>query len=135
MKQALTEMAPSIALLHGDGSKLIPQIFGEMTERQAARTLVIFDGEKRIEAYKTYSKIRSKVALAAFDDSNQPEFRSFLDSKSEVWWETATGAGVAFDNASAPLIEIRNRVASKDPTSFAVQSASATTFVVGGGWK
>jgi hypothetical protein len=137
VKQALTEMAPSITLLHGDGSKLIPQLVGEMTEHQAARTLVIFDGEKRIEAHKTYSKIRSKVALAAFDDSNQPAFRSFLDSKGEVWWETATGAGKAFDNASAPLIEIRNRVVStlKDPDSFKVQQGSATTFVVGGGWK
>lgn len=133
--QALSELAPSIKLLHGDGSKLLPQLVGEMTEYQAARTLLIFDGEKRIEAYKTFSKMRSRVGLAAFDDSNLPGFRSFLDSKNEIWWETGTGGGLASDAASKPLVELRNRFASKDPFSFNVQSSSATTFIVGGGWK
>ena len=91
--------------------------------------MVIFDGEKRIKAYETYSKMRSKVALAAFDDSNQPAFRSFLDGKKDIWWETG------LDTATKPLLELRDRFKAKDAFSFNVQASSATTFVVGGGWK
>ena len=126
---ALSKLAPSIRQLNGDGGKIIPQLIGEMAQHQASRTMVIFDGEKRIKAYETYSKMRSKVALAAFDDSNQPAFRSFLDGKKDIWWETG------LDTATKPLLELRDRFKAKDAFSFNVQASSATTFVVGGGWK
>ena len=125
---ALSKLAPSIRQLDGDGSKILPQLIGEMTQHQASRTLVIFDGEKRIKAYETFSKIRSKVALAAFDDSNQPGFRSFLNGKKDIWWETG------LDTAAKPLLELRNQFAARDGFAFDVQGSSATTFVVGGGW-
>ena len=32
--------------------------------------MVIFDGEKRFEAYKTFNRVRDRVALAIFDDVN-----------------------------------------------------------------
>ena len=54
----------------------------------AARTLVMFDGEKRIEAHKnTYKRIRSQVAAAIFDDSNvgQKRFHEYLDREGEIW--------------------------------------------------
>ena len=100
-----------------------------MTQHQASRTLVIFDGEKRIKAYETFSKMRSKVALAAFDDSNQPGFRSFLEGKKEIWWETG------LDTAAKPLLKLRDQFAARDDFGFKVQVGTATTFVVGGGWR
>jgi hypothetical protein len=126
---ALSKLAPSVRQLDGDGSKLLPQLIGEMTQLQASRTLVIFDGEKRIKAYGTFSKMRSKVALAAFDDSNQPGFRSFLEGKKEIWWETG------LDTAAKPLLKLRDQFAARDDFGFNVQVGTATTFVVGGGWR
>ena len=53
------------------------------------QTMVIFDGEKRFEAYQTFNRIRNKVALAIFDDVNVVNGRKFcrmLDESKQVWW-------------------------------------------------
>ena len=135
--QALRLMAPGMALLHGDGKKIIPALVNSMTAEQAARTMVFYDGEKRIVAHKSYMLVRDKVGLAAFDDSEYPAFRSYLDQEKEVWWETRTQVEEA--GTFRPVVEAVLRT----PEAAKVQGASVgapgagshTTFVVGGGWK
>lgn len=68
--ETLRKLAPDVALLDGDGSVLLPQLLGSLTPGQAAKTAVIFDGEKRFIAYNTYKKVRNQVAFAVFDDTN-----------------------------------------------------------------
>ena len=86
---AIAALAPQIEMVTGDGAVLLPQL---LTARDAARTMVIFDGEKRLGAYQTFEKVRANVALAVFDDSNVgPDFHDFtraLDVRREVWWDT-----------------------------------------------
>tara|TARA_B110001452_G_scaffold57670_1_gene44726 strand:+ start:4261 stop:5370 length:1110 start_codon:yes stop_codon:yes gene_type:complete len=88
---ALKQLAPNIRLLDGDGSKLLPEILGPLDAATAARTMVIFDGEKRFGAWKTYEKIKDKVAVAVFDDTNLEarEFRRMLDRTNQIWWQTS----------------------------------------------
>ena len=91
VKKGLTAIAPSIQQLEGDGAEIVPRLIRNMTTEQAARTLVIFDGEKRENAYKTYRKIRKHVAAAIFDDSQvaagyfrktliEPSMETFVDT-------------------------------------------------------
>ena len=88
---ALKQLAPQVKLLDGDGSKLLPEILLPMSTEQAARTMVIFDGEKRFGAWRTYEKIKHKVAVAVFDDTNieAREFRRMMDQTKQVWWQTS----------------------------------------------
>jgi hypothetical protein len=51
VKRGLQSLAPSVVQLDGDGSVLVPQLIRNMSKHDAARTLVIFDGEKRQAAY------------------------------------------------------------------------------------
>lgn len=52
VKRGLREFAPAVRQLDGDGSILVPQLIGQMSQHDAVRTLVVFDGEKRQAAYK-----------------------------------------------------------------------------------
>lgn len=122
---ALQNLAPSVRLLTGDGSKIIPDLVDAMTAEEAARTLVFYDGEKRVQAYRSYRAVRAKVGMAAFDDSHIPEFRKFLDEQKEVWWET---------NHSFPLFAPVWTAVRRTPHATQVQGQGHTTFVVGGGW-
>lgn len=70
VSMALQQMAPTMLLRDGDGSVLVPSEIDRMGPDVAARTLVIFDGEKRGQAYRTFVKIKDRVALAMFDDSD-----------------------------------------------------------------
>ena len=99
---ALREMAPSIRLLDGDGSKLIPEIVGNMSDREAARTMIFFDGEKRVFAHRTYQKVRARVGAAAFDDS-VPGFQKYLSARKETWWQVAT------EPLFAPIMQLTKR--------------------------
>ena len=84
-------MAPRVRQLDGDGSAIVPQLVGNMTSEDAAKTLVVFDGEKRDAAYKTFSKIAQKVAAAVFDDTDadrsfrtrliEPAHEAFVDTE------------------------------------------------------
>ena len=66
---AIKRMAPQIEMVDGDGSKLLTD--GTLLRPQdAARTMVIFDGEKRFDAYKTFLKVRHLLAVAIFDDTS-----------------------------------------------------------------
>ena len=91
VKRALSTMAPRVRQLDGDGSVIVPQLVGDMTSEDAAKTLVVFDGEKRDAAYKTFSKIAHKIAVAVFDDTNadrsfrtrliEPAHKAFVDTE------------------------------------------------------
>jgi len=69
-------MAPGVRLLNGDGRKWIPELLKDVKQgsEEAQSTMVIFDGEKRFEAYRTFNRIRDKVALAIFDDVNVGQY-------------------------------------------------------------
>ena len=46
---------------------------------------------------QTFTKIRDRIALAAFDDSKLGSFHDFLNKQKEVWWETPDDkVGTAF---------------------------------------
>ena len=126
---ALRAMAPQVAIVDGDGSKLIPKMVDAMSPQEAARTMVIFDGEKRVQAHTTFKKIRDRVAFAAFDDSELPAFREYLDAQEEVWFETevnATGRYLGLLNQWQAMPDINN--------TKRIQFKSHTTLVRGGAW-
>ena len=86
---SLRELAPDVKLVTGNGAEILPTL---LTPEDASRTMVIFDGEKRLGAYKTYQKIKHLIAVAVFDDSNigdDPKvFVRTLNRNNEVWWDT-----------------------------------------------
>jgi len=133
---ALRIMAPDIKIVDGDGSVLIPKMVNEMTADEAARTMVIFDGEKRVQAHNTFKKIRDKVAFAAFDDSQVPAFRDYLDAEGETWFETELNLTSAQQKlASMWYVDTPLNVRKAGPTAnIEIQQGSHTTFVRGGGW-
>jgi hypothetical protein len=62
--KALETWAPAITRLDGDGHLLVPRVIRDIGPKLAAKTLVIFDGEKRKSAFRnTWSLIRSRVAV------------------------------------------------------------------------
>ena len=125
---ALAHMAPTMLLVDGDGSELLPKMIASMTAAEAAATMVIFDGEKRVPAHKTYEKIRDRIPLAAFDDSGVPEFRKFLDTRGEVWWETG------FEALFEPIDQMTRAHVNPAVRDKLVAGDSHTTFVRGGTW-
>ena len=147
--KAMRAMAPDIVLADGDGSKLIPELIAKMTPQEAARTMVFFDGEKRVFAYQTYSKVKDKVALAAFDDSI-PAFQQWLDSRKEVWWQAAAEPlylarmGALINASNAKLDAVSTRMgghstcrpggAYKESSLCPKHSPADTLFLIGGGW-
>lgn len=98
-----------VTLLDGDGSKLIPELVAGMTDKQASKTMVIFDGEKRFAAYKTFYKIKDKVAVVIFDDSNLGS-RDFvaagLERNNEIWWDTRDELFQPFLLREAPALKL-----------------------------
>jgi len=91
---ALKLLAPvdnPVELIDGDGTKVLPNLTLGLTQMEAQQTMVIFDGEKRFGAWDTYQKIKEKVAVAVFDDTNLgqdgPKFVKHLRDH-EVQWGT-----------------------------------------------
>ena len=64
----------------------------------AARIVVVFDGEKRLEAYGTFRKLRARVAAAVFDDVDKGGSRFFaaLRKEGEVFWTTKDARFAAY---------------------------------------
>lgn len=85
----LQQLAPQIKRLDGDGRVLLPRV---LKKSEAHRTMVIFDGEKREYAWETFDKLRDRMAVAIFDDSNEKTngifFNKWLTKKGETWWWT-----------------------------------------------
>ena len=99
---ALRESAPSIVHAVGDGSVLVPELVRKASHTE--RLAVIFDGEKRHKAYRTYKKISDRVHLAIFDDSFHERFHNFLDSHRETAWHTNLDS--AFLGAHGPVQDL-----------------------------
>ena len=85
---SLKALAPkgSVRQVTGDGSILVPELVRAAPAGE--RIAVIFDGEKRRAAYRTYSQIRRLVHLAIFDDAFYEKFHKFLDDHKETNWFT-----------------------------------------------
>lgn len=142
--RALTELAPEVRLLNGDGGVLVPEIVNNLTDADAARTIVMFDGEKRWSAYKTYEKIKHRVAAAIFDDTNvEKEFRKFLLGKETAILDTGTDEKFAELKKTMqiqlrelsklfPASKFGNFVESYTETHF---NKAMYTIVKGGGWR
>ena len=102
----LVQMAPAVKLVTGDGAVQLPRMLGNLSAAEAARTMVIFDGEKRLGAWKTFEAVRPHVALAIFDDTNIADgekFKAHLRKNGEVWWETSMLPSELFKREQAPL--------------------------------
>lgn len=139
----IAAMAPQISLVTGDGMVLLPQL---LTAQDAARTMVIFDGEKRMGAYRTFERVRANVALAVFDDSNvgadADTFKRHLDAQREVWWDTrhpSFGPLIAREAGAMKLLgPLRSRTASKQCVKWHGGVDHLATFhfaiVRGGAW-
>ena len=99
---ALHLLSPSMSVLDGDGHTLVPRYIDSLPKRVAARTMVIFDGEKRGTAYRdTYLLIRDRIAVGVFDDSDvgvdlrrgkPAPFHKILEEHREVWRHRAPRA-------------------------------------------
>ena len=81
---ALRSSMPSIRQVTGDGSQLIPKLVRRADTKE--RIAVIFDGEKRQAAYKTYMKVAKRAHLVIFDDAFHERFHMFLDARKETSW-------------------------------------------------
>eukprot|EP00747_Dinoflagellata_sp_TGD_P038537 gnl/TRDRNA2_/TRDRNA2_139731_c0_seq1.p1 gnl/TRDRNA2_/TRDRNA2_139731_c0~~gnl/TRDRNA2_/TRDRNA2_139731_c0_seq1.p1 ORF type:complete len:331 (-),score=48.46 gnl/TRDRNA2_/TRDRNA2_139731_c0_seq1:19-1011(-) len=86
---ALRMLAPDMSLVDGDGAYLLPQLLADV-DPEKEKVAVIFDGEKQFKAYETYQKIRDKVAVAIFDDTNigWKYFRTYLTQVGETVWHS-----------------------------------------------
>lgn len=129
-----------VTMLNGNGSQIIPQLVSQMSRKEAAQTMVIFDGEKRFEAYRTYKEIKSQVALAIFDDTNikdGPRFKIHLQQKNEIWWHTEDSAWDNFLPMEAPALELLKPLnVDKMAWQGGINKLDKFHFsiVVGGGW-
>ena len=137
---ALREMAPGVVQLDGDGRQLVPELVQNMSRREAAQTMIFFDGEKRTFAYDTFAMVKDRVAFAAFDDSNA-EFQRFMSTKGEIWWQVATEP--LYDPMVKRMKESRTRLSkaglrgSKDILGDLGQqffTYGDSLFTFGGGW-
>lgn len=103
---ALQHSAPRVALLTGDGRELTPRAVSEHVQL-GERVMVVFDGTKRFDAYKTWEKIKHLVVFGIFDDTNivdGKEFRKYLAWQGEVFWNTDDEGFHQFvERESAPL--------------------------------
>lgn len=90
--QSLARRAPSIEMLTGDGAEVLPRLLSSLSQEAAERTMVIFDGQKRLGAYQTYLPLHSHVALAVFDDTNvgqdKRQFVEALVSHNATFFDT-----------------------------------------------
>eukprot|EP00966_Prymnesium_polylepis_P153203 3538996-Prymnesium_polylepis.2 len=118
--EGLARAAPPVRLVTGDGTIEVPRMLTQLSAAEAARTMVIFDGEKRFGAWRTFDRVRAHVALAVFDDTNVadgPNFKAFLKERGEVWWDTSMLPDQLFQRESAPLRHMLaplNEAAGKD---------------------
>lgn len=144
--EGLAKLAPAVRQLTGDGSVLIPQLVRNMSAHEAARTMVIFDGEKRMGAWPTFTKVRDAVGLAIFDDINvgrgHAAFTSMLSATGQIWWQTADPSfdrlfGAREQRTMRPLLAPLKTAAGDRKWHGNVHLLERFHFaiVVGGGWR
>ena len=109
VENAMSSMAPGIELATGDGKAEVIRLVRAMDPASAARTMVIFDGEKRHGAFATFQHVRAHVALAIFDDSNlgDGDFTPQLARSGQVWWDTRNISSALFEREKHPLQLVR----------------------------
>ena len=72
------------------------------------KVAVIFDGEKRQTAYETFQLVRTRIAFAAFDDTNLDDgaFPQLLRDRGEDAWHTWDCAYMKRHSDAAPLSKL-----------------------------
>mmetsp|Transcript_11730 Transcript_11730/g.28978 ORF Transcript_11730/g.28978 Transcript_11730/m.28978 type:complete len:188 (+) Transcript_11730:680-1243(+) len=146
VSSALKLWAPSVKLLDGDGHVIIPQLIDSFGRALASKTMVIFDGEKRMSAYRnTFVLIKDRIAVAAFDDSDVGavwdrhhtgrNFHDFLEMHGEIWWETneTNPAYKELMDLEGPHITLYSK--SPNEKKKVKLTDGSIALVVGGGWN
>ena len=134
---------PQIRLLDGDGSVLLPSLVANMTDAEARTTMVVFDGEKRAAAWKTYKKLADRVALAVFDDTNvKPgQWDSWRPPKGTVAWTTQDEQFAPMLVRERPALALLEPLKTKELQGVRFQGGLQAltqfhfTIVRGGGWR
>lgn len=92
-KEGLARLSPGVVQIDGDGSVEVPKLVASLPADE--RVVVIFDGEKRNQAWDTYQKIKDRTVFTVFDDTNvdaigkdAAEFRERLDKEHEIYWHS-----------------------------------------------
>jgi len=100
---AMKQLVPNVPLVDGDGRKAVIDLVKGAPASE--KLMVIFDGEKRQTAYETYLQVKSRVSLAAFDDSNLDSgtFPAMLQSNGEAAWHTWDCAFMRAHDDARPL--------------------------------
>ena len=103
---ALAALAPSVRLVDADGRKAVIDLVNAAPAGEVLA--VIFDGEKRQTAYETFGFVKSKIALAAFDDTNLDDgaFPRLLKEHGEESWHTWDCAFMRRHSDAAPLAHL-----------------------------
>jgi len=144
--KALHLLAPDIRMVDGDGSVIVPALVANMTDAEARRTMVIFDGEKRTGALPTHAKVHDRIGLAIFDDTNSkvdgPQFLRHLEREGHVFVNTWHPAFKRFIfREKDALSQISALVGTQPQRPVRWQGGIANlkkahfTIVKGGGWK
>ena len=113
------DAAPGIELITGDGKQEVARLVSAMDAASAARTMVIFDGEKRHGAFRTFELVRDRVALAIFDDSNlgDGDFTPQLARTGQVWWDTRNISDGLFEREKPPLLRLVQKAMESGPAN------------------
>ena len=124
---ALRALAPDVALVDADGRASVLDLVARAPPSE--RLAVIFDGEKRQTAYETFSRVKARVALAVFDDTNLDDgaFPQLLRERGEDAWHTWDCAYMRRHNDRAPLASLGEtlRAATSSIMSKALRDGSA----------
>ena len=100
---AMRALAPGVQLVDADGRASVLELVRKAPASE--RLAVIFDGEKRQTAYQTFQLVKSRIALAAFDDTNLDDgaFPQLLAERGEAAWHTWDCDYMRRHNDATPL--------------------------------
>lgn len=100
---ALGALAPAVRQVDGDGRAEVLRLVGAAAAGE--RLAVIFDGEKRQTAYATFRRVKQRIALGVFDDTNLDDgaFPRELREAGEEAWHTWDCAFMRRHGDAAPL--------------------------------
>ena len=138
----MSQLAPSVAMVTGDGSQLVPDMVANMTDAQAKHTMVVFDGEKRMGAFDTWRKVAPRVALAIFDDTNvgtdSLRFQHTVHNERWVAWNTTDPTWSQFiEREEVPLRVLKPLLNYSGKWQGGVNNLQKFHFTIvkGGGWS
>jgi len=107
---ALRTLAPGVSLVDADGRASVVELVRRAPPKE--RLAVIFDGEKRQTAYETFTLVKSRLALAAFDDTNLDlgSFPRLLEERGERAWHTWDCAYMRTHHDASQLAQMDGRL-------------------------